>query len=72
MQTAEQIWRTYLDGDDRALGKILELYHDSLILFINRYVHDLNTAEDLAADSFAQLFLKPKKYNFSVTLKTYL
>lgn len=72
MQTAEQLWRSYLDGDGRALDEILALYHDTLILFINRYVQDLNTAEELAADSFAQLFLAPKKYNFSVTLKTYL
>lgn len=72
MSTAEQFFRQYLGGDERALDEILALYHDALMLFINRYVQDMTTAEELAADSFAQLFLSPKKYNFSVSLKTYL
>ena len=72
VSTAEQCFRKYLNGDESGLDYILECYHDTLILFINRYVQDLDTAEELAADSFAQLFLTPKKYNFSVSLKTYL
>ena len=72
MSTAEQAFLDYLNGDKRAPDIILTSYHDTLILFINRYVQDLIVAEDLAADSFAQLFLYPKKFNFSVSLKTYL
>ncbi len=72
MCTPEQCFRRYLDGDESMLDEILRIYHDALMLFINRYVQDINTAEELAADSFAQLFLSPKKYNFSVSLKTYL
>ena len=70
--TAETAFRQYLDGDESGLDCILSSYHDTLILFINRYVKDLTVAEELAADSFAQLLLAPKKYNFSVSLKTYL
>lgn len=72
MPAQEILFSKYLAGDTSALGQILESYHDTLILFINRYVQDLTVAEDLAADSFAQLFVNPKKYNFSVSLKTYL
>ena len=59
--TAETAFRQYLDGDESGLDCILSSYHDTLILFINRYVKDLTVAEELAADSFAQLLLAPKK-----------
>ena len=35
-------------------------------------MHNLTVAEDLAADAFAYLLLHPKRYDFSVSLKTYL
>lgn len=72
MDQGAALFRKYLDGDERAVDQIFSLYHHPLIMFINRYVHDLNTAEELAADSFAQLIVNPEKYNFSVSLKTYL
>ena len=72
MDQGTALFRKYLDGDERALDQIFSLYHPPLIMFINRYVRDLNTAEDLAADTFAQLIVNPKKFNFSVSLKTYL
>ena len=72
MEQGAVLFRQYLDGDERAMDRIFTLYHNPLIMFINRYVRDLNVAEDLAADTFAQLIVNPKKYNFSVSLKTYL
>lgn len=72
MDQGAQLFAKYLDGDERAIDQVFSLYHHPLIMFINRYVRDLNVAEDLAADTFAQLIVNPKKYNFSVSLKTYL
>ena len=62
----------FLDGDERAFEEIINEYRSGLTFFINRYVHNVDVAEDLAADVFAYLIFKPQKYNFKVTLKTYL
>ncbi len=72
MDQGAALFRRYLDGDERAIDEVFTLYHHPLIMFINRYVRDLTVAEELAADTFAQLIVNPKKYNFSVSLKTYL
>ena len=65
-------YRRFLDGDQDAFDDIMkELFH-SLVFFINRYVQDIHTAEDLAIDALSDLIVHPKRYNFQVTLKTYL
>ena len=66
------MFRRYLDGDQTAFAEIIEAYRDPVTFFIQRYVHDICTAEDLAADIFMQLVVHPQKYNFKSSLKTYL
>ncbi len=66
------LYRRFLEGDEIAFEEILNTYREGLMFFINRYVHNLDVAEDIAADVFAYLIFKPKKYNFKVSLKTYL
>ena len=72
MDNGASSYRRFLEGDLSAFEEIIDTYRDSLIFFINRYVSDLDLAEDIAADTFAAVLLKPEKYNFSVSLKTYL
>ena len=72
MDNGASSYRRFLDGDLSAFDNIIDLYRDSLIFFINRYVNDFYTAEEIAAESFAVLLLEPNRYNFSVSLKTYL
>ena len=45
---------------------------DNLLFFINRYVNDVHTAEDIAIDVFSDLIVNRHRYNFKVSLKTYL
>lgn len=66
------IYARYLDGDESAFEEILNEYRHGLMFFINRYVNNVDVAEDIAADVFAYLIFKPNKYNFKVSLKTYL
>lgn len=68
----EECYRRFLSGDDRAFDSIVEAYSDNLIFFIQRYVHDPAAAEDLALDALADLIIHPHRYNFRVSLKTYL
>lgn len=71
MDNGASSYRHFLDGDSNAFSEIIDLYRDSLIFFINRTVNNLSAAEELAADTLAELFVS-RRYNFSVTLKTYL
>ncbi len=72
MDNGASSYRRYLDGDKEAFDPIMREYFDGLIFFINRYVSDPVVSEDIAIDVFADLIIHPKRYNFSVSLKTYL
>ena len=65
-------YHRFLDGDDSAFDEILDLYRESLIFFINRFVHNPAAAEDLAIDVFMDLIIHKGRYNFQTSLKTYL
>ena len=72
MDNGASSYRRFLDGDESAFDEIMkELFH-SLVFFIERYVHDIHTAEDIAIDAFSDLIVHKHRYNFKVTLKTYL
>ena len=72
MDNGASSYRRFLDGDESAFDDIMkELFH-SLVFFIDSYVQDIHTAEDIAIDTFADLGIHRHKYNFKVTLKTYL
>lgn len=65
-------YRRFLDGDESAFDEIMKEYFHGLVFFIERYVHDVHAAEDIAIDSFSDLIVHKHRYNFKVTLKTYL
>ncbi|MBQ4560740.1 MAG: RNA polymerase sigma factor [Clostridia bacterium] len=65
-------YRRYLEGDKKAFDEIMDTHFDALIFFIDRYVHDIHSAEDIAIETFSELIVHPKRYNFSVSLKTYI
>lgn len=72
MDNGASSYRRYLDGDEAAFDDIMSLYRDNLTFFINRFVHDLDAAEDLAIDTFMHLIVHRFRYNFRTPLKTYL
>ena len=72
METGEMYYRRYLNGDPTAFDGILQFYRNPLTFFINRFVRDLDTAEDLAIDTFMYLIVHRHRYNFKTSLKTYL
>ena len=65
-------YRRFLDGEECAFDEIMkELFH-GLVFFVDRYVHDVHAAEDIAIDAFSDLIVHKHRYNFKVSLKTYL
>lgn len=72
MDNGARSYRRFLEGDESAFDDIMkELFH-GLVFFIERYVHDVHAAEDIAIDAFSDLIVHKHRYNFKVTLKTYL
>ena len=72
MDNGASSYRRYLNGDESAFHEIVKEYFDNLVFFIDRYVNDYAAAEDIALDAFTQLVVNMHRYNFSVSLKTYL
>lgn len=72
MLSAEESYRRFVGGDKAAFSDVIDEYRDNLIFFVNGYVSDLDTAEDIAADSFAELIVHPYRFAFKSSLKTYL
>ena len=72
MDNGARSYRRFLDGDENAFVEIMDEYRDGLIFFINGYLNDFHAAEDIAADCFVFLLVHKHRYNFKVSLKTYL
>ncbi len=72
MDNGASSYRRFLDGDESAFDSIMENYFHGVVFFIDRYVRDTSAAEDIAVDVFSDLIVHRSRYNFKVTLKTYL
>ncbi len=72
MDNGASSYRRFLDGDESAFRDIMEELFRGLVFFINGYVQDVHAAEDLAIDVFSDLVVYRHRYNFKVTLKTYV
>ena len=65
-------YRRFLDGEESAFDEIMKELFRGLVFFVDRYVHDVHAAEDIAIDVFSDLIVHKHRYNFKVSLKTYL
>ena len=72
MDNGASSYRRFLDGDEAAFDEIMRELFFGLVFFIEGYVHNVHTAEDIAMDVFSELIVHRNKYNFKVSLKTYL
>ena len=72
MDNGASSYRRFLNGDESAFDDVMKELFDNLVFFVDRYVHDIHAAEDIAIDSFSDLVVNKHRYNFKVTLKTYL
>ena len=72
MEHGESSYRRFLAGDESAFDQILLDHRVGLIRFINQILRDPDAAEDIAIDTFLELLLHPKRYDFRSSLKTYL
>lgn len=69
---AEKAYSDYLDGNDSALGIIVEKYKNPLIFFIMSYVKNFSDAEDIVEDVFFKLAVRKPKVKNGYTFSTLL
>lgn len=65
-------YRRFLDGDDNGITEIVGDYKDGLILYLNSYVNNIYTAEELAEDAFFRLITKKPKFSGKSSFRTWL
>ena len=72
MDNGASSYRRFLDGDESAFASIMEELFRGLVFFIDGFVRDTHAAEDIAIDTFSDLLVHKHRYNFKVSLKTYI
>lgn len=65
-------YKRFVDGDISGFEELVLEYKNMLIFFLNRYVQDLNIAEDIAQDAFVDIYVYKERYNGKTCFKTYL
>jgi len=71
-KTGKELYRRYLDGDEKAFEELVGLYERDLALFINGIVGDIHETKHLLIDTFAQLAVSGGRFEGMSALKTYL
>lgn len=69
---AENYYRFRNQNDENGLVEIIRDYKDGLIFYINSFVCNFHTAEDLAEDTFVMLFTKKPMNKGRASFKTWL
>lgn len=72
MDNGASSYRRYLDGDDNGIAEIVAAYKDGLILYLNGYVENIHTAEELTEDTFFRLVAKKPWFSGRCSFKTWL
>jgi RNA polymerase sigma factor (sigma-70 family) len=72
MDNGASSYRRFLDGDDSGLVEIIRDYKDGLMLYLNGFVGNIHTAEDLTEDVFFKLATKQPSYAGKSSFKTWL
>lgn len=60
------------EGDAEGFVELIRDYRDGLILYLDTFVHDYRTAEELAEDTFVMLGVKKPKDKGKGSFKTWL
>lgn len=72
MDKGAAAYERFLQGDEKALDDLVKLYRNPLTNFINGYIGDYDTAEDIMIDVFVELLQKKKRFKGNSDFKTYL
>ena len=72
MDNGESSYRRFLTGDDSGLVEIIRDYKDGLIFYLNSFMRDISSAEELCEDTFVKLAVKKPNFRGRSSFKTFL
>ncbi|MEG0963423.1 MAG: sigma-70 family RNA polymerase sigma factor [Lachnospiraceae bacterium] len=59
----EVLYCQFLNGDENALGELIQRHGSNLIFYLNGYTHDIHEAEDLMLEAFARIVARNPHFN---------
>tara|TARA_B100001175_G_scaffold292822_1_gene278883 strand:- start:179 stop:757 length:579 start_codon:yes stop_codon:yes gene_type:complete len=71
-KTDEILIKEFQNGDRNAYTQLVTRYRDKIISFLYRYMHDMDSAEDLAQEAFFKVYLKKDSYRETYKFSTWL
>ena len=72
MNEDRELISSFVKGDDTAFEALVLKYRQPAVQFSMQFVHDYYMAEDIAQESFANIYVYKERYNFKASFKTYL
>lgn len=72
MISDKNLYQAFLKGDASAFEELVLRHRHNLVYFIMQYSTNFQTAEDIAQEVFAYIYVNPEKYNDSYEFKTFL
>lgn len=62
----------FLNGDDNGIVEIIDMYKDGLILYLNGFAGNIQTAEEWMEEVFVKLVIKKPHFRGKCSFKTWL
>ena len=72
MDKGAELYQKYLSGDKDALGELVRIYRDGLILYVNGIVRNIHEAEDICEETFVSLVFKKPRFGERCSFHTWL
>ena len=72
MDNGESSYRRFLDGDNEGMHDLICMYRTGLIMYLNSFVQNVHTAEELTEDIFLELMIKRPVFSGKSSFKTFL
>ncbi len=69
---ASNIFKKIKKGNEEAIDYIFNTYYTSLCIFANKYVENIDVAEDIVQELFIKIWEKREQLNINTSLKSYL
>ena len=62
MDIGTVLYLRYLEVDNASLEELIGLSKDCLILYLDSFLHDIHTAEDLTEETFIKIAIRRPRY----------
>lgn len=67
-----ELYKLFLEGDNQAFNFLIIRHRKNLTDFLMTYLRNIESAEDIAQDSFMYMIVNKTEYDFKYSFKTYL